>query len=170
MLTKMWVEGSSARTLFRNVSHHQSFTLPPYMGLWIQQGIAFWVTTERCVLDGFGCRQHCCLLHANMLAGYQHLQDTSCPGLQSTAGQVNCSGSAHFSLWMVEAIKGDQPFVDTQNGINPSQILFTALLWMEGDTAGAMWGCNVSSLLSIPQGTSPSEPPRWCRSSWDAAS
>ena len=83
---------------------------------------------------------------------------------------MNPSGSALFSPQMVEAVKVDQLFVDTQSDTNPSQTLPTALLRMEADTAGALWGCNAPSLLSIPMGTFPSKPPRWCSSSWDAAS
>lgn len=93
---------------------------------------------------------------------YRKLQNTSQPGLQlmTTAEQVNCSRSTHFSLWTVEAIKGDWLFVDTQSDINPSQILPTALLWMEANTAGATGAFHASFLLSIPQGTLPSKPPR----------
>lgn len=61
------------------------------------------------------------------LRARKHLQDTSHPGLQSisTAGHANCSGAARFSPWTVEVVKADPFLVDTQNDINPAQILPT---------------------------------------------
>lgn len=86
----VWVERSSARTRFRNVSPHQSFTIPPFMGLWIEQGIVFWVTScwsaLRCALDGTEVSQHA------------HRLQTP-PGHISSSFTINIHSRASELLW-----------------------------------------------------------------------